>query len=304
MTRNTPFTDWFLMEQYDERLQAALGVQVTSFTPSNERVPLPVYNRFGKLLQHTIISGAVHRYGIIHKTADVILVSPDRHLLLQRRTIDAPVCPESFGLSAGGHFEEGDSSPLAVAIRELQEELGLSIDDEHRFHPLHWSKWGIPLFYKEWSDEANRMKFIFRQFLPNGPITTVCDNTHRRGVSSPADKSLEPAWQQTTPSQHQSPVVHSLRVFNQELTYYYVLFVTKSEITRLKPNPMEVTSLHYASLAFLRGIASDPAETTDTLSCLRLGSVFPRLRDLMDRYSPNASTVFGFSRTPTEGGRP
>ena len=49
-------------------------------------------------------------------------------ILLQKRSLSKPNKPGWFHISAGGHINVGES-PVQAAVRETQEEMGLSIDE-------------------------------------------------------------------------------------------------------------------------------------------------------------------------------
>ena len=50
-------------------------------------------------------------------------------ILLQRRADDKPTWPGYVDISAAGHINEGES-PIEAALREAQEEIGVSLDKE------------------------------------------------------------------------------------------------------------------------------------------------------------------------------
>jgi len=66
----------------------------------------------------------VHREGLWHRAANVLLFRPDGALVLQRRAAGKDVCPGRWDLSAAEHLKPGEDF-LDAARRGLVEELGI-----------------------------------------------------------------------------------------------------------------------------------------------------------------------------------
>jgi len=66
----------------------------------------------------------VHREGLWHRAANVLLFRPDGALILQQRAATKDVCPGCWDLSAAEHLKPGETY-LEAAHRGLAEELGL-----------------------------------------------------------------------------------------------------------------------------------------------------------------------------------
>jgi len=66
----------------------------------------------------------VHRLGLWHRAANVLLFRSNGELILQRRADAKDVCPGLWDLSVAEHLKPGESF-LDAAHRGLQEELGL-----------------------------------------------------------------------------------------------------------------------------------------------------------------------------------
>ncbi len=69
----------------------------------------------------------VHRDGDFHCDAHVWIVTPERRVLLQRRSIRKENYPGLWDVSAAGHLSAGESA-VEAAIRETREEIGLAIE--------------------------------------------------------------------------------------------------------------------------------------------------------------------------------
>ncbi|WCN10537.1 NUDIX hydrolase [Marinomonas mediterranea] len=67
------------------------------------------------------------RFGVdIHRVTYVLVFTPEKKLIVQKRTDDKEFCPGYFGITTGGVVESGESYQLC-AERELKEELGVSL---------------------------------------------------------------------------------------------------------------------------------------------------------------------------------
>ncbi len=66
----------------------------------------------------------VHREGLWHRAANVVLLRSDGQLILQRRQEDKDVCPQLWDLSVAEHLRPGESYRQAAA-RGLREELAV-----------------------------------------------------------------------------------------------------------------------------------------------------------------------------------
>ena len=93
---------------------------------------LDIVDEEGNPTGKTVERSAAHREGIRHRTAHVWLarIREGRpQLLLQKRSRDKDSHPGCFDMSSGGHIPAGVEY-LPSAIRELQEELGVTAREE------------------------------------------------------------------------------------------------------------------------------------------------------------------------------
>ena len=71
----------------------------------------------------------VHRLGLLHKVVQCWVLSPRPEGLwiwYQQRALDKASFPGCFDTAAAGHISDGEQ-PLEAVLREIQEELGLSL---------------------------------------------------------------------------------------------------------------------------------------------------------------------------------
>lgn len=72
------------------------------------------------------LRSAVHRDGDWHRAVHIWIVNHQGEVLLQRRAPNKDSFPNFWDISVGGHLQAGDE-PLAAAVREVEEEIGLKV---------------------------------------------------------------------------------------------------------------------------------------------------------------------------------
>lgn len=72
--------------------------------------------------------GKVHRLGLWHRSSHVFLFDQQQRLLLQQRSLEKDLYPGSWDYSVGEHLQPGESY-LAAALRGMQEEMGITLDE-------------------------------------------------------------------------------------------------------------------------------------------------------------------------------
>jgi len=265
----------FVLDAYSDRLAHARSAAVTQFRRESERELLTALDDLGRPVGASVPSGAAHRLGIIHRTADVIAANARGEMLLQQRAHDDPMFPSYFTLSAGGHCVE-DEPPLDAARRELEEELGIYVADLNRFVRIHSGHVGIPSFYREWriSDGMTRCW----QFRPGGMchFGTLSPDAARAEVFWPPD------WADWRALLSSSPDSNAQLVYlNQEFACYYLLQLTDQEIASVLSRATGGRRIRVVSMKELVGIAKDPLAATDGLRCLQQSGRIQRIADLL-----------------------
>lgn len=95
----------------------------------------------GELTGSCVDRAIVHALGLWHRTVHVWMHNVSGDLLLQKRSDTKDTHPGLWDISSAGHLSAGDNC-IQGAVREVQEELGLSIYPE-KLLPLfilkqHW----------------------------------------------------------------------------------------------------------------------------------------------------------------------
>lgn len=71
----------------------------------------------------------IHSKGLYHNTAHIWLYTKAGEILLSQRAASKTICPLLWDVSVAGHIDAGESL-LTAAIREVQEEIGLKIQEQ------------------------------------------------------------------------------------------------------------------------------------------------------------------------------
>ena len=85
----------------------------------------------GQPTGETVAREIAHRDGILHRTAHVWIIRETDgklQILLQKRSMDKDSFPGLYDTSSAGHIPAGDE-PVPSALRELEEELGISANE-------------------------------------------------------------------------------------------------------------------------------------------------------------------------------
>ena len=93
---------------------------------------LDICDEQGRPTGQVVERARAHRDGVLHRTAHVWIVRREKgrwQILLQKRSQNKESFPGMYDTSSAGHIPAGEE-PLASALRELEEELGLRAASE------------------------------------------------------------------------------------------------------------------------------------------------------------------------------
>ena len=83
----------------------------------------------GNLTGKVVSKNEAHKTGLWHGSIHILIVNKDKtKTLLQKRCAQKKLYPNIWDIAVGGHISAGET-PFNSATRELQEELGLDIND-------------------------------------------------------------------------------------------------------------------------------------------------------------------------------
>ena len=111
--------------------------------------------------------GVAHREGALHGTVHIWIVRENEKsgydVLLQKRSNNKDSHPGCYDISSAGHISAGDER-MESALRELWEELGLSVQPEHLelFGTTH-VKFEKTFYGKRFRDNEISSDFVYRQ---------------------------------------------------------------------------------------------------------------------------------------------
>jgi len=90
---------------------------------------LDVLDDQGKYTGETILKSEAHRTGVFHATVHIWFYTKTSYVLIQQRGRNKKTFPSLWDVSVAGHIEAGEST-LAASLREIKEEIGLTLKSE------------------------------------------------------------------------------------------------------------------------------------------------------------------------------
>ena len=87
-----------------------------------------VFNEKGEYTNKIETREVCHSKGLWHKAVAVFIINSNNQVLLQKRSPYKKLWPNCWDITAGGHVLAGEFGFQSI-IREIKEELGLSIEE-------------------------------------------------------------------------------------------------------------------------------------------------------------------------------
>ncbi len=98
---------------------------------------IDIYDKHNNPLGLQKMKSEAHEKGLWHRGAHIWVYNSKGELLLQLRANDKQFFPDCWDISAAGHVAAGEE-PLVSALRELEEEVGISAEPEElEFFGIH-----------------------------------------------------------------------------------------------------------------------------------------------------------------------
>lgn len=96
-----------------------------------------VVDRFGRVIDQASRAECHRNPALIHQAVHVAVFDRQGRLFLQKRSETKDVQPGKWDISVGGHVQAGEA-PLAGALRELNEELGVTVTHIEKMDEYLW----------------------------------------------------------------------------------------------------------------------------------------------------------------------
>jgi len=89
---------------------------------------IDLINKYGTKTGKTCLKSEAHRKGLFHASTHIWIFDENKNVLIQKRAVNKDTFPNLWDVSVAGHISAGEK-PIISAIREVQEELGISISE-------------------------------------------------------------------------------------------------------------------------------------------------------------------------------
>ena len=159
---------------------------------------LDVVDEAGRPTGETVSRDEAHREGIRHRTAHVWVVRRSEsgfEILLQKRSAEKESFPGMYDTSSAGHIPAGDE-PLASALRELEEELGIAAAPEE----LTFIGTFRTRYEKEFHGKPFRDNEVTSVYLYDRPIDAASLRLQESEVSEVRWFDLDDVWNEISRS--------------------------------------------------------------------------------------------------------
>jgi len=99
---------------------------------------IDILNISGEVSGKTCLKSEAHKKGLFHASVHIWIIDQEKNVLIQRRASNKDIFPNLWDVSVAGHISAAEK-PEISAIREIEEEVGLSVSKEE-LHYIGTSK--------------------------------------------------------------------------------------------------------------------------------------------------------------------
>ena len=141
-----------------------------------------------------------HKEGILHRTAHVWVVRKNGNgydILLQKRSLEKDSFPGLYDTSSAGHIPSG-FEPLASALRELSEELGIHASPEQ----LYYAGTFRIQYEEEFHGAAFRDNEVVQVYVYQDPVDLNTLTLQKSEVSEVRWFNLDDVWKEIQTDRH------------------------------------------------------------------------------------------------------
>ena len=90
---------------------------------------IDILNDTGEISGKTCLKSEAHKKGLFHQSVHIWIADFEKNVLIQKRASNKDVFPNLWDVSVAGHISAGEQ-PEISAIREIEEEIGLSVSKD------------------------------------------------------------------------------------------------------------------------------------------------------------------------------
>lgn len=90
---------------------------------------IDILNEKNESTGKTCLKSFAHKNGIYHASIHVWIFNENKNVLIQKRASNKDTYPNLWDISVAGHISAGEE-PLISALREIEEEIGISVSKE------------------------------------------------------------------------------------------------------------------------------------------------------------------------------
>jgi len=121
-----------------------------------------ILDNMGRPTGEIRLKSEAHTLGLYHVSVHIWFYTDDGKILFQRRSNKKDTFPGLWDISVAGHVSAGETS-IQGAIREIEEEIGLTIDEEELEYIGRYraEKKPKPKFYDNEFHDIYLVKFIY-----------------------------------------------------------------------------------------------------------------------------------------------